>query len=257
MRVENSPFSTYISADKELDDLVVKDIIFEILSAYKSHHKCNINNINIIDVGCGKGEVCFGLESNSCLIVGVEPHQASFDIALKKKNEINSNVVFYNSKIEDVNLTEKFDLAISLTTIEHMPVARESIAKVFNLLKPGGVLYLTAPNKLWPMEPHYQLPFLSWLPLPFANRYLKLFRGVSSYEDCSYSKTYWGMKKLFNGYDCKYKFQLPENYDSSYIGLGGASILSVMFRKLGILLISRYPSFWAISKGFIIVAVKN
>jgi len=147
-------------------------------------------------------------------------------------------------------------LALSLTTIEHMPDAYKSYKHVMSLLKPGGMMYLTAPNKWWPFEPHYDgLPFLGWLPLPLADYYLRVTKWGGSYKDCSYGKSYFSIKKLFNQFPCTYYFHLPAK-DAGYLGCAKKGPI-MLIRGFGIELIRNIPIFWAISKGFIMVIKKN
>lgn len=55
--------------------------------------------------------------------------------------------------------------------------------EIFRILKPGGVCYFGAASRLIIMEPHYHLPFLSWLPKSLAHRYMRLFgRGDFYFE---------------------------------------------------------------------------
>lgn len=111
---------------------------------------------------------------------------------------------------------------------------------------------MTAPNKWWPIEGHYHLPFLSWLPLPVANFYLKSTNKGQSYQSCSYSKSYFGMKKFLNQYDWSYQFLVPKA-DAGYLGCGQYDMMGNLLKNLGIKLINRFPQFWSVSKGFIIV----
>jgi hypothetical protein len=67
------------------------------------------------------------------------------------------------------------------------------------VLRPGGVVYLAASNRLKIVEPHYGLPFLSMLPRPLAHLYLRLTRGENRYYE--QLRTYWGLRSLVRGFD--------------------------------------------------------
>ena len=167
------------------------------------------------------------------------------------------NLKFFHSKIEDFKSKTRFDLVTHFTVFEHMSTPKKGFDRIFLLLNKNGIIYLTAPNKYWLFEQHYGLPFLSWLPLPIANKYLKLMKGVKSYKDCSYSRGYGGMKAFFDQYDCQYEFILPFNEKSAYIGCGKNQPLFSLIKKLGVALIRFHPFFWNFSKGFIIVIRKK
>ncbi len=74
--------------------------------------------------------------------------------------------------------TESFDVIFSIHVIEHVVSPAAYLSEVVRLLKPGGVVLLTCPNRLWPYEPHAQLPFLPYLPMS-ASKALCSRRGRS------------------------------------------------------------------------------
>lgn len=235
---------------------VVKATVEYILMLISDRIKKPIKELKVLDVGSGSGEYSFEFAKKVKFVVGVEPYATVFKQSnvLKKKNGIR-NVKFYNNLIEDFNTNTKFDLAISLSTIEHMANAEQSFARVFKLLNKGGYLYLTGPNRLWPYENHYRLPLLSWFPLPIASLYVRIMGRGDSYKDSSYSRTYFGMRKLFDDYKCKYELIVPDP-EASFIGLGYGSSLYHLLKKIGINLIKKFPIFWFFSKGFIFLAKK-
>jgi 2-polyprenyl-3-methyl-5-hydroxy-6-metoxy-1,4-benzoquinol methylase len=210
--------------------------------------------IAVLDVGSGRGHYSFALAPRVKKVVGVEPYRSAYETAVKRNKF--PNVTFHNLLIEDFQSDDRFDLVLSISTLEHMPDADASFRSMIALLKPGGKLYLIAPNKLWPFESHYGLPFLSWLPLPFANHYLRLATGKKSYEDSSYAKTYYGLKQFLRQFPCSYQFVLPDP-SASYLGMGTYSRWQHLVKNLGIQAIERFPFMWTFSKGFIVVLEKH
>jgi ubiquinone/menaquinone biosynthesis C-methylase UbiE len=78
---------------------------------------------------------------------------------------------------------------------EHVPDADQLLKEIRRILVPGGVCYFGATNRLKVIETHYgRLPFLSYLPKPLANLYLRILgRGHRYYENLY---TYWTLKKM-------------------------------------------------------------
>lgn len=81
---------------------------------------------------------------------------------------------------------------------EHVPDDAMLAAEMFRVLQPGGIVFFSGPNKLFPIEPHYHLPFLHWLPEGLADRWLQLLHK----SDCYYerSRTMWGLRRLFRNF---------------------------------------------------------
>lgn len=251
------PQSYYKIQDPESrTEEVIKGAVSEILAIAKERIRKPLKELVVLDVGCGSGEYSFELEKYVKKVYGVEPYWPKYQESMRAKRKLKSKVIFYNELIENVKLKEKVDLAVSLTTVEHMPQAERSFKVLLDMLNTGGIIYLTAPNKLWPIEQHYKLPFLSWLPLSFANIYVRSFGKSNTYEDSSYARTYWGMKNLFNSLPCKYEFTLPKDPNNAYIGCTEKSIFYKFIKDFGIKLINKFPLFWFISKGFILVVIK-
>jgi 2-polyprenyl-3-methyl-5-hydroxy-6-metoxy-1,4-benzoquinol methylase len=236
---------------------IVEDLVNDILTLAEKRTDQLRAKMQVLDVGCGPGQYALALAKHVHSVVAVEPYFESFQEA-QRLTSTQKNLNLFNLPIEETSFSENsVDLVISLTTIEHMPEGRRSMEKVISYLKPGGILYLTAPNKLWPIECHYQLPFLSWLPVPLADIYLRLTKKGVSYQSCAYSRTYWGMKRLFKDLPCRVEFVVPEE-NASYIGCGqNQSGAKKWIRSVGIRLIRSNPIFWSISKGFIMVITKN
>lgn len=235
---------------------VVRGIAKEIVGVSNKYINKPLRSISVLDVGSGHGEYSVEMSKYFHSVTGTEPFKDAYRTAIKKGRNI-KNLTFYNYKIEDFKSKSKFDLITHFTVFEHMSTPKMGFDRIFSLLNKNGIIYLTAPNKYWLFEQHYGLPFLSWLPLPVANKYLELTKGKKSYEDCSYSRGYGGMKAFFDQYNCKYEFILPFDEKNAYIGCGKNQLGFNLIKKLGIKLIRFNPFFWNFSKGFIMVIRKK
>jgi SAM-dependent methyltransferase len=79
-----------------------------------------------------------------------------------------------------------FDVVISNHVIEHVgdeAAQRRHLDEIARVLCAGGVGYLAVPNRWMLIEPHYRLPFLSWLPRSWRSPYLRAF-GRGQFYDC-------------------------------------------------------------------------
>lgn len=81
---------------------------------------------------------------------------------------------------------ERFDVVISNHVIEHVgdqAAQRDHLREVRRVLRGDGIAYLAVPNRWMLVEPHFKLPFLSWLPMPLADAYVRL-AGKGTHYDC-------------------------------------------------------------------------
>jgi ubiquinone/menaquinone biosynthesis C-methylase UbiE len=87
-----------------------------------------------------------------------------------------------------------FDVIICTHVYEHVPNPKKLFDEIWRVLKKDGICYLAAQNKLWPLEAHHNLLFLSYLPKRFADIYIKLLTNKKEYYE--HPMTYWQLKEM-------------------------------------------------------------
>jgi len=79
-----------------------------------------------------------------------------------------------------------FDVVVSNHVIEHVGDAKQQarhLEEMARVLRPDGIGYLAVPCRWMLVEPHFRLPFLSWLPRSLADLYVRA-TGKGSHYDC-------------------------------------------------------------------------
>lgn len=148
------------------------------------------NNISVLDVGCSWGAVAFGAAAVERVykVTGIDVEEEAIILA---REIVCSNIldvriagktVFIVSPAEKLPFeNEKFDLVICHTVLEHVNDVEKVIKEMYRVLKPGGLIYLEAPNYVWPYEPHIQM----WMP-PMGPKWMVKFiariRGIENYN---------------------------------------------------------------------------
>lgn len=64
----------------------------------------------------------------------------------------------------------EFDVAFSNAVVEHVGSADDQRRFVEELCRVAGSVFVTTPNRLFPIEVHTLVPFAHWLPRPVADR---------------------------------------------------------------------------------------
>ncbi len=95
----------------------------------------------LLDLGCGVGELLQLLSDDVGYCLGIELNSRFIDFI---NNELNINGVYGNYC--EMEFDTKFNIIVSLYTIDHMYNTMETLEKLYNDLKPEGLLYLELPN---------------------------------------------------------------------------------------------------------------
>jgi SAM-dependent methyltransferase len=145
-----------------------------------------------LDIGCSSGIITAALATQFYRILGIEYDPVAL---VHAPRDIPSNTFFVQADAMRLPvMSESVDIALCSQVYEHVPDDVRLIHEIYRILKPGGVVFFSGPNKLYPVEPHYFLPFLHWLPSRWADLYLKLFRKGDHYYERS--RTIWSLRRL-------------------------------------------------------------
>lgn len=75
-----------------------------------------------------------------------------------------------------------FDVVVCNHVYEHVPNPDTLVVEIKRVLREGGVCYFAGGHKYQIMEPHYRLPFLSWLPKRWSGGWLRWARLADHYD---------------------------------------------------------------------------
>ncbi len=150
-------------------------------------HKAELSHASLADIGCSRGHITQRLTEEFDFVVGLDLDDEDRHLASE----------FHFIQADGCSLplaSATFDVVLLNHIVEHVSSPQRLLDEVWRVLKADGVCYLACPNRLSPVEPHYRLPLLSWLPRPLANAYVRLAGRGERYLDNS--PTYWGLRKL-------------------------------------------------------------
>lgn len=192
--------------------------------------KDKLNTLTVLDIGSSTGIITNALAPHFRKIVGVDIDQGAVEYAQKTFKE--SNFTFKLGDSMKLDFPENtFDVVICAQIYEHVPDPQKLFSEIYRVLKPQGVCYLAAVNKLWPIEPHYNLPLLAIMPKSLANFFVRLTGKGSSYYESLLS--YWQLKGLTKNFEIKeYTEKIlknPKKYGYSHPSFGPFSILGKFF----------------------------
>ena len=153
-----------------------------------------IKNADILDIGTGSGYIAHYLAT----IIKPDGKITSIDVA--DQRIITSDYTFKEYSGQQLPFEdESFDIIISNHVIEHVGDREEQkkhLKEIYRVLKPKGIVYFAVPNKWTIMEPHFKLPFLSWLPHYLASKYIKTTNKGSHYDCYPPSHTEFSNSRL-------------------------------------------------------------
>jgi 2-polyprenyl-3-methyl-5-hydroxy-6-metoxy-1,4-benzoquinol methylase len=142
----------------------------------------SLEDLTLLDMGCSAGLMTKPYSERFGKVVGVDIDAPAVRHAAKCYSS--ERLQFLVADAMNTGLEAgSFDVVTCTHIYEHVPDFHALMDEIRRVLKPGGICYFAAHNRLCLMEPHYGLPLLSVLPKTLAHRYLRcLGKGDRYYE---------------------------------------------------------------------------
>lgn len=149
-----------------------------------------------LDVGCANGVIANHLAGSCRSLFGVDPEYRHFAIVPGEKCAL-----LAGDGVAIPFPDDSFDLVICAQVYEHAANPEAMVAEIARVLKHGGVVFFSGPNKYSVIEDHYGVPFLSWLPKAAADWIVRLMGKGSQYEE--HPRSLSELKALWGGFEIK------------------------------------------------------
>lgn len=157
-----------------------------------------LKTLNILDVGASTGIIDNYLSKHFNHVTGIDIDDQAILYANRQFKR--KNLVFKVGDALKLSFSnKKFDVVICTHVYEHVSNPNRLFEEIYRVLKPGGIVYFAAINSLWPLEPHYNLPFLSYLPKSLANIYVIVSGKAKLYYETPLN--YWQLETLTKDFD--------------------------------------------------------
>lgn len=131
----------------------------------------------LLDVGCGDGTYTVELAGGYVRVdaVDVEPGRLESFSDRIAGTELEDRVGVHKMSVDSLAFdANTFDRVTAFEVVEHLDHLEEGLSEIRRVLKPGGALSLTTPNRWFPFETHGVLwgarrrsaltaPFLPWV----------------------------------------------------------------------------------------------
>jgi len=132
---------------------------------------------NVLVVGSGTGGELVNFFLEGADVYGIEPYEPANEISRLKAKSIGfPETNIKSGSAEDIDFEDRFfDFVYCYTVIEHVEDVAQSIKEMLRVVKPGGHLFIQAPDYRQLYEGHYKLPLPMFLPIWFNKILLRIY----------------------------------------------------------------------------------
>ncbi len=220
--------------------LIRSQYVEDLLSLLYPELQKPLAECRLLDLGSGLGTISIPAARVVHSVLGIDIEPAYVRRAQESAaREQATNVTFRVGSATDLS-EGQFDIVLCDYVLEHVEDPNALVSMIARHLEPDGVYYLSTNNKWWPFEGHYglPLPIVSWLPRPWANRYVRFLKLGTKYD--IYAISWNRLRFLLHRNGLTWSLKPPIRPYT-------------VAQKVGKRLVNLSPAFWSIANVFQVV----
>lgn len=106
----------------------------------------DLRGLDVLEIGCGNGAFARELVERGAVLVAAD---FSPSAVAQARAEVPATCEVMIADVQDLPFPSgRFDLVVSLETLEHVPFPERGLAELVRVTRPGGRLIITTPNYL-------------------------------------------------------------------------------------------------------------
>ena len=113
----------------------------------KREKKLFLENLNILDIGCGGGLISEPMARLGANVTGIDASAKNIKVASLHSKKSNLKIKYINASPEKMGEKEKFDIILNLEIVEHVDNIDLYIQSCKNLLKKNGLMFTATINR--------------------------------------------------------------------------------------------------------------
>jgi len=106
-----------------------------------------LQELKILDIGCGGGLLCEPLKKLGATITGIDASSDNINIAKLHAEKMGLNIKYICSPPEKVNLRNEFDVVLNMEVVEHVSNVNLFMQNCSRLIKKSGMMFISTINK--------------------------------------------------------------------------------------------------------------
>ncbi len=123
-------------------------IIEKIKHHFQTNDKNNfLNNLSILDIGCGGGLISEPLARLGGVVTGIDASEKNIKVAQLHSEKNNLNIRYINKSPDEFKEFEKFDIILNLEVVEHVEDVNLYLKSCYKLLKKDGIMFTATLNR--------------------------------------------------------------------------------------------------------------
>lgn len=136
-----------------------------------------LSDARILDLGAGIGGAALALSKRGAKITAIDSNPAKCaQLRILSQRQNLKIAVHANTFPQGVDKGPVYDAVVLQDVIEHVENRKEFIASMSGCLKPGGLVFISTPNRWSPVnfitDPHWHLPVIATLNRPLVQFFI-------------------------------------------------------------------------------------
>ena len=123
----------------------IKDSIINFFKL--NNHEKPLDNIKILDIGCGGGLLSEPMSNLGAKVVGIDASNKNIEVAKLHAKKNNLKIEYLCTSPEKFNTEEKFDVILNMEIVEHVDDLDLFLKSCSNLLNNNGLMFVATINK--------------------------------------------------------------------------------------------------------------